>query len=78
MPCHGPLFRMSSALKIEMKGLGHRIVEGIAAGAHRGHRASLGEPFGVPNRDVLHAAVGMVHQRREVVALALASPDSHI
>jgi hypothetical protein len=47
---------------VKAVGLGEGVVVGVAFGANRGHRALLGKPLGVANRQVLDAAVGVMHQ----------------
>src|SRR5664280_1699029 len=58
--------------------LGHRVVVGVAPAADGGDRAGLGQALGVADGDVLHAAIGVVHQRGDVVAVASAGPKAHL
>jgi hypothetical protein len=59
-----------------VEGLGCGVVEGVTLGADRGDRAGDGEAFGVADRKVLHAAVGVVHQTGVVVLFAAALPPA--
>src|SRR5664280_3421234 len=43
--------------------LGHGVVIRVALAAHGGDRAGLEQALGVADGDVLHAAIGVVHQR---------------
>jgi hypothetical protein len=47
-----------------IEGFGQGVIVAIAPRPHRGDRAGLGQALGVANRDVLHAAIGMVNQPR--------------
>src|SRR5664280_301785 len=58
--------------------LGHGVVVGVAPAADGGDRAGLGQALGVADGDVLHAAIGVVHQRGDVVAVASAGPKAHL
>src|SRR5215831_19387818 len=42
--------------------LGQGVVVAVAAGTDRGNSAGLGQTLGVPNGQVLHAAVGVVDE----------------
>ena len=46
--------------------LGERVVVRVAAAADRGLDARLRQPLGVPNRQVLHAAVAVMHEPASV------------
>src|SRR5664280_2694986 len=58
--------------------LGHGVVIRVALAAHGGDRAGLEQALGVADGDVLHAAIGVVHQRGDVVAVASAGPKAHL
>ena len=55
--------------------LGHGVVVGVAAGADGGDGAFGGEAFGVADREVLHATVGVMDQPGEGLG---AAPDGHL
>src|SRR3954447_6493574 len=58
------------------RGFRERVVVGVAAAADAALEACLFDPFGVANGEVLHAAVGVVHEPVQVVALA--APEGHL
>ena len=60
-------------------GLGQRVVIGVADRPNRGCRAGFGETLGDPDRGVLAAGVGVVHQPGQVGDPGLVSgPDRHL
>ena len=58
--------------------LGQSVVIGIALPPHRGDRLAIGQGSPVANRPVLHAAVGVVHQARQVGPGSLSLLDGHL
>ena len=58
--------------------LGQSIVVGIPLRAHRGDRLAVGQSLPIANRPVLHAAVGVMHQARQVSTGSLSLPDGHL
>ena len=65
---HGPRWG-SLALVEAVDDLGDRVVVGVTARADGGDGAFGGEPFGVADRQVLHAPLGVVDEAVEVLAL---------
>ena len=49
-------------LEETVDGLGQRVVVGIADAADRAFDPGFGEPLGVANRKVLHAAIAVVYE----------------
>jgi hypothetical protein len=56
-------------------GLGQGVVLGVSAGADRGDRSRLGQPFGVADRQVLAAAIRVMHQ---AIQASASLPDRHL
>src|SRR5664280_407582 len=58
--------------------LGHGVAVGVAPAADGGDRAGLEQALGVADGEVLHAAIGVVHQRGDAAPVASAGPQAHL
>jgi hypothetical protein len=73
---HGPRLRTNSALNRLLNARPSHC-HSCRPGSRRGDGAGFGQALGVAHGEVLHAAVGVVHQRAGVVPVALPGPQAH-